>query len=405
MSGVSSDKNLKQAEVVENDDGDIQRGPGPSTADPLSATNDAYGLTRPERNWSKMQKALEQRGYMLRPRYHPGWVGSWVGTKKKPEECEDSIGISVHGVVIDAVRISDGAQVLLKLWSSDVRDAMELPVLQYFSDPVRSTDPQNHCVRILDIVDLPGWTRYFDHILVEPMLCDWQDPPFLIAAEVLSFIRQALEGLAYMHSHNVSHGDIHTGNIMLDPTNIYLKGFRGVSAFHSDKKVLQKGVKRRTRLQVEAKYYYIDFGSSAIFPTVEERKPVPFKAAVFVPPEVEANPDELFDAFSADIYALGLTIVSVIRYRPELRYLVPIFAPMVAKKPEERASVQEMVDLFKTALGRITRRQMRQRLTWTKDVKLSFSERWHYRLEYLKLLWHSFKHGLPKDILLENTKP
>ncbi|EJT97889.1 hypothetical protein DACRYDRAFT_41023, partial [Dacryopinax primogenitus] len=48
-----------------------------------------YGRTEAELNWSDVQPFLQSRGYMLRPRYHPGWVGSWVGTKKKPETCED----------------------------------------------------------------------------------------------------------------------------------------------------------------------------------------------------------------------------------------------------------------------------------------------------------------------------
>jgi len=104
--------------------------------------------------------------------------------------------------VIDAVRTSDGAQVLLKLWSEDPRDAMELPVLQYFSDPIRSADPQNHCVPLLDTIDIPGWEDYFDHILVEPMMRRWEEPPFVIAAEMLSFILQALE-VSAQHSNKI----------------------------------------------------------------------------------------------------------------------------------------------------------------------------------------------------------
>jgi hypothetical protein len=39
--------------------------------------------------WVERQEALEQAGYMLRPRYRPGWKPSWAGTKKEYFRCED----------------------------------------------------------------------------------------------------------------------------------------------------------------------------------------------------------------------------------------------------------------------------------------------------------------------------
>jgi hypothetical protein len=46
-------------------------------------------LDRSELFWSRHQKWLEGCGYMLRPRYLPGWVPSWQGNKKNWDECED----------------------------------------------------------------------------------------------------------------------------------------------------------------------------------------------------------------------------------------------------------------------------------------------------------------------------
>ena len=39
--------------------------------------------------WAERQKALEDAGYMLRPRYHKDWKPSWIGTKKYYLNCED----------------------------------------------------------------------------------------------------------------------------------------------------------------------------------------------------------------------------------------------------------------------------------------------------------------------------
>ena len=43
----------------------------------------------PEIWWAAHQEALEHAGYMLRPRYRPGWKPSWVETKKYLFDFED----------------------------------------------------------------------------------------------------------------------------------------------------------------------------------------------------------------------------------------------------------------------------------------------------------------------------
>ena len=66
--------------------------------------DDPIPRTRPgeigeiERWWVERQEALEQAGYMLRPRFRPGWQPSWTGTKKHYLDCEDgrSIRVSVN---------------------------------------------------------------------------------------------------------------------------------------------------------------------------------------------------------------------------------------------------------------------------------------------------------------------
>jgi hypothetical protein len=48
--------------------------------------------------WVERQEALERAGYMLRPRYRPGWKPSWAGTNKEHFLCEDGLlqGVSVN---------------------------------------------------------------------------------------------------------------------------------------------------------------------------------------------------------------------------------------------------------------------------------------------------------------------
>ena len=47
------------------------------------------GIRPYESWWVERQKALEQAGYMLRPRYHPDWKPSWAGTHKDHDLFED----------------------------------------------------------------------------------------------------------------------------------------------------------------------------------------------------------------------------------------------------------------------------------------------------------------------------
>jgi hypothetical protein len=47
------------------------------------------GIAPQEAWWVERQKALEQAGYMLRPRYHPDWKPSWAGTDKYYGQFED----------------------------------------------------------------------------------------------------------------------------------------------------------------------------------------------------------------------------------------------------------------------------------------------------------------------------
>lgn len=46
--------------------------------------------------WRDRQLWLEQKGYMLRPRYRPGWVASWAGKDAKYWEYEDSKVLKVR---------------------------------------------------------------------------------------------------------------------------------------------------------------------------------------------------------------------------------------------------------------------------------------------------------------------
>jgi len=56
--------------------------------------------------WVERQEALEVAGYMLRPRYRPGWIPSWRGTNKFYRHFEDGQNILVSTFYTFLVSVS-----------------------------------------------------------------------------------------------------------------------------------------------------------------------------------------------------------------------------------------------------------------------------------------------------------
>lgn len=54
-----------------------------------------FKLSPKEQGWQARQRYLENHGYMLRPRYTPGWKPSWIDTNYDPLFCEDSFMLVV----------------------------------------------------------------------------------------------------------------------------------------------------------------------------------------------------------------------------------------------------------------------------------------------------------------------
>ena len=53
------------------------------------STNKDGQLTEPELWWSQHYHWLKDSGYLLRPRYAPGWTPSWQNNKESWILCED----------------------------------------------------------------------------------------------------------------------------------------------------------------------------------------------------------------------------------------------------------------------------------------------------------------------------
>ncbi|KAJ3490984.1 hypothetical protein NLI96_g1044 [Meripilus lineatus] len=108
--------------------------------------------------WRDHQKWLEDRGYMLRPRYREGWTPSWGEGEDWFFRNEDSVFI-MREHILDATRISDGEMVVLKRIDTSVHPH-ELEITQYFSTEPIASHPRNHCVPLYEAFMVPDQPNY-----------------------------------------------------------------------------------------------------------------------------------------------------------------------------------------------------------------------------------------------------
>lgn len=270
-----------------------------SRAEHLAQADELFGtLDEHEESWRDRQLFFERRGYMLRPRYRPGWVPSWRLNGKSPFVSEDAILLPFRQHLIDATRISDGLLVYLKRISTGDEESRIACML---SAPSLRDDPRNHCVPILDIFqdDKDESISY----MVMPFLRLIDSPPFEIPQEVTELVDQLLEGLVFLHEQGVAHRDCAYKNIMMDASAMYPRGFHPIreDLLPNDRTIAPY----YSRIDVPVKYYYIDFGiSSHIPPEAENRLVVGVAGRDQEVPELSLR-KRPYDPFKVDIFIIG----------------------------------------------------------------------------------------------------
>ncbi|PSR73557.1 hypothetical protein PHLCEN_2v10476 [Hermanssonia centrifuga] len=247
--------------------------------------------------WRDRQVFLASQGYMLRPRYRPGWVPSWqTDTSKYPEEFEDYWELPPRQHLIDATRISDGQLVYMKRVRSG--DA-ESTIARMLSSGRLSEDPRNHCVPILDyILDKDDPSIAY---MVMPYLRLTDSPPFETVNDIIDFGSQIFEGLVFIHEHQVAHRDCSEKNIMMDATSLFPKGHHPVRAgFLPD---ACTPAPQLSRAHGRIKYYYVDFGISVRLATDSPRLVTGGYGRDQDVPELSFHVP--YDPFKVDIFILG----------------------------------------------------------------------------------------------------
>ncbi|KAI0358584.1 hypothetical protein OH77DRAFT_1449121 [Trametes cingulata] len=329
--------------------------------DPLLLPPSELGkLTSGECWWRDHQQWLAELGYMLRPRYRPGWEPSWKKNPgRMPIACEDWYP-AIHAALLDAVRVSDNSLVMLKQVTK-TRNPQEISITQFLSSDALRHDPGNHTVPILDVFPVPDDEDIT--ILVMPLLRFCDDPRWRTVGEVIAFLSQIFEGMAFMHELNVAHRDCQHPNIMYDPRPIY------PAMFHPRQRTLalnwKDPAKHSTRTDHPVKYYYIDFGLSRKYnPEDGPPREHPIRGGDKTVPEFQNWKGELLDPFPTDVYYLGNMIRMTILeqgYRG-LEFLAPLAEDMIHTDPAKRPTIQDVVRRFDELVKSLGSWKLRSRL-------------------------------------------
>ena len=105
---------------------------------------------------------------------------------------------------MDATRISDGKPVMLKRL---LREEGPYEISRLFSTEPLFTNPRNHCVQLLNVIELPNDPP----IMVHPLLRPFYDPPFQTYGEFVTFFAQICEVSSVCSDYMTQSGQLHQG--------------------------------------------------------------------------------------------------------------------------------------------------------------------------------------------------
>ena len=234
---------------------------------------------------------------------------------------------------MDATRRHDDKHVMLKKIYPD-EGPHELQITRLFSSWELSRDPRNHCVPLLDIIEIP---HNGQKLMVMPLLRPFNDPHFQTFGEFVAFFTQICEvrpsfpptsrtnsdrPLWIRVFNSCRSGTSHTGtrvclqpemgsetrpfrdctvnHIMFGSSDMYPQGFHPAQMNRS--RDFKGRAKRYTRTQKPPRYYLIDFGLSRRYRS-RNALDVPLRGGDKSAPEHQnvawCNP------FYTDIYYLG----------------------------------------------------------------------------------------------------
>ncbi|KAF7345713.1 Kinase-like protein [Mycena venus] len=293
-----------------------------------------------------------------------GWVSDVVALGKDPWACEDAIP-ALGFDVLDATRISDGAQVVLKVVRTESTEATLATRLANEPGADKYTIP---VLELLPFDDDPG--RLF---LVMPRMRQCSHPLFATVREFTEFVLQVLEALVFLHSKNIAHRDICTANIVMDASRIIPGGFHFLSPLTSDGVTHLREysgddsephtIKSRTEAGLPTKYYFIDFGLAVRFLGFQKRRLVTGDVGRLRKRVPEISATVPYDPFKVDVRLVGEMLRSsfLLNYTG-LDFVVPFVRKLRRDDPDRRPDAAQALAMFQRVVCKMNERELERPL-------------------------------------------
>ncbi|KAJ7504969.1 hypothetical protein B0H11DRAFT_1980043 [Mycena galericulata] len=309
-----------------------------------------------EQVWVRWQPWLEARGYMLRPRYRPGWS---LPPGTAPWHTETAV--EGEGHILDGTRMSDGTQVVIKFVEAV---SAETAISRFLTE---EPGAQEYSLPMLDLLPISDSEFAF---MIKPRMRDCIKPEFETVGEFTEFVQRVLEGLVFLHSKNIAHRDICTGNFVMDASTMIPGGFhfirpqtydgrRRFEPYTGDDSVLNT-IKSRTQAR-PMKYYYIDFGLSVRFASYDTRELVTGVCGRLRKHIPEISETEPYDPFKVDIRLVGemLRTEFLMEY-VGLDFLIPFIQKLRRHDPAQRPDAPKALSLFQHQISKLSENALAQ---------------------------------------------
>ncbi|KAI0040832.1 hypothetical protein FA95DRAFT_1611484 [Auriscalpium vulgare] len=334
------------------------------------------GERRPgERYWSRHQKDIEAAGYMLRPRYREDRMFSWTRWGLPRSWFEDwQRDWLMSSVVLDATRILDGKQVILKRLA-DTLMPEEIDLTRLFSSEKYKLNHKNHCIPLIETKHLEELSST---LLVFPRMRPYNNPRFRTFGEFVAFATQIIEGLEFMHELHIAHRlVISDGNVVLDPSDMYPHSFHPVKMNRT--KNFHWFAKSYTRTQRPPRYFLIDFGLSRYYDPARVPLDYAIRGGDKSVPEFRGLPAQCppYNPFQTDIYYLGNMLrTDFVQKYYGFEWLEPLVADMCHEDPSMRPPIGVVASRFAEVSSALTTWKLRSRLVGRKDSFIFGPFRW-----------------------------
>ncbi|EJD38311.1 hypothetical protein AURDEDRAFT_72305, partial [Auricularia subglabra TFB-10046 SS5] len=211
--------------------------------------------------------------------------------------------------------------------------------------------------------------------IITPFVYEFNQWPFQTIDNVLDFIRQTLEGIAFMHSNGVAHRDCTASNVRMDARALFPGVWPHPVIPCMDYCEPFYPIADPDRTKGPVRYYFIDFGKSA-------RRPDGHSCAFLVEGArcIDQELPELrfghpYDPFPVDVFLLGNmykhTLLEV-RVTADSRrgevyngldWLWPLVDAMTAEHPTKRPTIFDACREFEGARASVAPPRLQSRLT------------------------------------------